>query len=101
MVSKAKKSPSTNNSNGVVNIGSGIGPIFPANGLVQDVMLVGEPTLMGGELGEEDERLISRLENSQYKAPPVDGDDLSVDCKPSVGSINQLQPSGPGQANRR
>merc|ERR1719367_378724 len=32
----------------------------------QDVMVVGEPSLMGGEFGEEDERLISRLENAQY-----------------------------------
>eukprot|EP00095_Tigriopus_kingsejongensis_P010754 maker-scaffold277_size226016-snap-gene-1.29 protein:Tk10754 transcript:maker-scaffold277_size226016-snap-gene-1.29-mRNA-1 annotation:"lim domain-binding" len=32
----------------------------------QDVMVVGEPSLMGGEFGEEDERLITRLENSQY-----------------------------------
>ncbi|KAK7930839.1 hypothetical protein WMY93_007234 [Mugilogobius chulae] len=31
----------------------------------QDVMMVGEPTLMGGEFGDEDERLITRLENSQ------------------------------------
>lgn len=29
-------------------------------------MVVGEPTLMGGEFGEEDERLITRLENTQY-----------------------------------
>lgn len=41
----------------------------------QDVMLVGEPTLMGGELGDEDERLISRLENTQYK--PADLDDTA------------------------
>ena len=34
--------------------------------LLQDVMVVGEPSLMGGDFGEEDERLISRLENSQY-----------------------------------
>ncbi len=38
-------------------------------------MVVGEPSLMGGEFGEEDERLITRLENSQYDpslghAPP-------------------------------
>ncbi|XP_055356026.1 LIM domain-binding protein 1-like isoform X2 [Paramacrobiotus metropolitanus] len=32
----------------------------------QDVMIVGEPTLMGGDFGDEDERLISRLENNQY-----------------------------------
>ena len=34
--------------------------------MFQDVMVVGEPSLMGGDFGEEDERLISRLENSQY-----------------------------------
>lgn len=33
---------------------------------VSDVMLVGEPTLMGGEFGAEDERIITRLENTQY-----------------------------------
>ncbi len=32
----------------------------------QDAMIVGEPSLMGGDFGEEDERLITRLENSQY-----------------------------------
>lgn len=32
----------------------------------QDVMIVGEPSMMGGEYGEEDERTISRVENSQY-----------------------------------
>ncbi|CAI9732868.1 Hypothetical predicted protein [Octopus vulgaris] len=32
-----------------------------------DVMVVGEPTLMGGEFGDEDERLITRLENTQYE----------------------------------
>ena len=31
-------------------------------------MVVGEPTLMGGEFGDEDERLITRLENSQFDA---------------------------------
>ncbi|XP_045460510.1 LIM domain-binding protein 2 isoform X2 [Harmonia axyridis] len=34
----------------------------------QDVMVVGEPSLMGGEFGDEDERLITRLENTQYDA---------------------------------
>lgn len=33
----------------------------------QDVMVVGEPSLMGGEFGDEDERLITRLENTQYE----------------------------------
>lgn len=36
--------------------------------LWQDVMVVGEPSLMGGEFGDEDERLITRLENTQYDA---------------------------------
>ena len=29
-------------------------------------MIVGEPTMMGGDFGDEDERLITRLENSNY-----------------------------------
>lgn len=35
--------------------------------MLQDVMVVGEPTLMGGEFGDEDERLITRLENQQFE----------------------------------
>jgi len=31
-----------------------------------DVMIVGEPSLMGGEMDDEDERFITRLENNQY-----------------------------------
>lgn len=29
-------------------------------------MVVGEPSLMGGDFGDEDERIITRLENTQY-----------------------------------
>ncbi|RZF45827.1 hypothetical protein LSTR_LSTR013722 [Laodelphax striatellus] len=39
--------------------------------LCPDVMVVGEPSLMGGEFGDEDERLITRLENTQYDAAAV------------------------------
>jgi len=39
-------------------------------------MVVGEPSLMGGEFGDEDERLITRLENTQYD-PAVSLDDPS------------------------
>ncbi|XP_064602215.1 LIM domain-binding protein 2-like isoform X2 [Liolophura sinensis] len=39
-----------------------------------DVMVVGEPTLMGGEFGDEDERLITRLENTQYEHNAGDED---------------------------
>jgi LIM domain-binding protein 1 len=36
-------------------------------------MIVGEPSLMGGEMDDEDERYITRLENTQYdpNAPPT------------------------------
>ncbi|XP_022537714.1 LIM domain-binding protein 2b isoform X2 [Astyanax mexicanus] len=52
----------------------------PANSFslpTQDVMMVGEPSLMGGDVGGVDERLITRLENEQYD--PTNGlhdDDL-------------------------
>lgn len=35
-------------------------------------MVVGEPSLMGGEFGDEDERLITRLENTQYEGEQVE-----------------------------
>ncbi|MFH4980601.1 hypothetical protein AB6A40_007310 [Gnathostoma spinigerum] len=44
-------------------------PSFPMNHFplpYQDVMVVGEPSMMGGEYGEEDERTISRVENTQF-----------------------------------
>uniref|UniRef100_A0AC35TLL2 LID domain-containing protein n=1 Tax=Rhabditophanes sp. KR3021 TaxID=114890 RepID=A0AC35TLL2_9BILA len=44
----------------------GINPhIFP-----QEVMVVGEPSLMGGEYGMDDERIIARIENAQYQPNP-------------------------------
>jgi len=57
-------------------------------------MLVGEPTLMGGELGDEDERLITRLENAQYK--PLSDED--ADFKPLSHQAG-LQLCPPGQPN--
>ncbi|CAF0809002.1 unnamed protein product [Rotaria sordida] len=36
------------------------------NNMPGDVMIVGEPSLMGGEMDDEDERYITRLENTQY-----------------------------------
>lgn len=44
----------------------------------QDVMVVGEPSLMGGEFGDEDERLITRLGCD-------DGDSSFLDIRPSTG----------------
>ena len=41
-------------------------------------MVVGEPTLMGGEFGDEDERLITRLENQQFEPNSGDPETLVV-----------------------
>lgn len=80
----------------------------------QDVMVVGEPSLMGGEFGEEDERLISRLENAQYDpaaqaaqaaaqaaggGPPGPGmmdDPSGYPGGPPPGSWSGGPPPGPG-----
>ncbi|KAF6777474.1 hypothetical protein AHF37_03071 [Paragonimus kellicotti] len=72
----ANEGPNTNNNN---NSGISTGraskrkqsPVsIPSHHIAQpgDVMIVGEPTLMGGDFGDEDERLITRLENTQYDA---------------------------------
>ncbi|CAF3478967.1 unnamed protein product [Rotaria sp. Silwood1] len=43
------------------------GTITPnMNSMPGDVMIVGEPSLMGGEMDDEDERYITRLENTQF-----------------------------------
>lgn len=52
-------------------------------------MVVGEPSLMGGEFGDEDERLITRLENTQY-------DTASVEDGGSGGGPQGAGPGGPG-----
>ena len=58
--------------------------------VVQDVMVVGEPTLMGGEFGDKDERLIARLENTQYdpNEQQDDGGEQSADhcVRPATGT---------------
>ncbi|KAA0197662.1 hypothetical protein HAZT_HAZT000596 [Hyalella azteca] len=56
-------------------------------------MVVGEPSLMGGEFGDEDERLITRLENSQYDTTVVD--DPSSQLQPTSVVPNAPQPGGP------
>ncbi|KPP60919.1 hypothetical protein Z043_121039 [Scleropages formosus] len=52
----------------------------------QDVMVVGEPTLMGGEFGDEDERLITRLENTQYDASNGIDDEDDFSSSPALGN---------------
>ena len=46
-------------------------------------MIVGEPTLMGGEFGDKDERLIARLENTQY-----DPSELPDVAAPDTNSVD-------------
>lgn len=58
------------------------GTLFPP----QDVMVVGEPTLMGGEFGDEDERLITRLENTQFDAANGIDDEDSFNNSPALGA---------------
>lgn len=50
----------------------------------QDVMVVGEPTLMGGEFGDEDERLITRLENTQYEPNSTEDDNKDFQNSPAL-----------------
>lgn len=49
-----------------------------------DVMVVGEPTLMGGEFGDEDERLITRLENSQFEPNNTEEDNKDFQNSPNL-----------------
>nr|XP_033804693.1 LIM domain-binding protein 2 isoform X8 [Geotrypetes seraphini] len=53
---------------------------------IPDVMVVGEPTLMGGEFGDEDERLITRLENTQYDAANGMDDEEEFNNSPALGN---------------
>lgn len=48
--------------------------------------MVGEPTLMGGEFGDEDERLITRLENTQYDGVNGLEDEDSFNSSPALGA---------------
>ncbi|RWS22570.1 LIM domain-binding protein 2-like protein [Leptotrombidium deliense] len=68
----------------------------------QDVMVVGEPSLMGGEFGDEDERLITRLENTQYDpsasgaANGLEDSDEFASLGSSGGAPGSASSQGPG-----
>ncbi|XP_063696877.1 LIM domain-binding protein 2 isoform X2 [Culicoides brevitarsis] len=68
------------------------GPNFPLASQVTDVMVVGEPSLMGGEFGDEDERLITRLENTQYDATAA----LDSEGHTNFGHADSPMTGGPG-----
>ena len=54
-------------------------------------MVVGEPTLMGGEFGDEDERLITRLENNQFDSPS-DVSEQKFSASPSWAQTEKKTP---------
>lgn len=58
-------------------------------------MVVGEPSLMGGEFGDEDERLITRLENTQYDASTAAANGLDDGDEFSGGPGANPGPAGP------
>ena len=62
----------------------------------QDVMVVGEPSMMGGDYGEEDERTISRVENTQYD-PNAMQNQMGSMSQPMNPSITPL--GGPPNQN--
>ncbi|XP_036373105.1 LIM domain-binding protein 2-like isoform X2 [Megalops cyprinoides] len=62
----------------------------------KDVMVVGEPTLMGGEFGDEDERLITRLENTQYDAANGIDDEDDFNNSPALGNNSPWGSKPPG-----
>ncbi|XP_018098552.2 LIM domain-binding protein 2-like isoform X1 [Xenopus laevis] len=69
------------------------------NGL--DVMVVGEPTLMGGEFGDEDERLITRLENTQYDAANGMDDEEDFNSSPALGNNSPWNNKPPPNAETK
>lgn len=58
-------------------------------------MVVGEPALMGGEFGDEDERLITRLENGQYDAANGIDDDDDFRNLPALGNSSPWNSKAP------
>ena len=54
-------------------------------------MVVGEPSLMGGEFGEEDERLISRLENAQYDPAAAAAQAAATQSSNQAGSLGSQE----------
>uniref|UniRef100_A0A8R1DL11 LID domain-containing protein n=1 Tax=Caenorhabditis japonica TaxID=281687 RepID=A0A8R1DL11_CAEJA len=62
-------------------------PAFPQMSY-PDVMVVGEPSMMGSDFGEDDERTISRVENSQYNPNAMQMQSLGQAPNTSMGGVN-------------
>eukprot|EP00118_Oscarella_pearsei_P013354 m.106075 g.106075 ORF g.106075 m.106075 type:complete len:471 (+) comp37250_c0_seq2:1632-3044(+) len=59
--------------------------------IAHDVMVVGEPSLMGGDYREEDERLIARLENVQFDPSHDESMVARMACSPALSWQQQHQ----------
>jgi hypothetical protein len=55
-------------------------------------MIVGEPSLMGGEMDDEDERYISRLENTQYESASTQQISQGYQQNPNLQSLLHQKP---------
>ncbi|XP_052772277.1 LIM domain-binding protein 2-like isoform X2 [Mya arenaria] len=66
-----------------------------------DVMVVGEPTLMGGEFGDEDERLITRLENQQFETNGPDEEKFNPNSPALQQQQQQQQHNSPWGADKK
>ncbi len=61
-------------------------------------MIVGEPSLMGGEMDDEDERYITRLENNQFDP---NGGSLIYPKQQFISNIKREQISFPGSPQQQ
>ena len=57
------------------------------------MMIVGEPSLMGGEMDDEDERYISRIENAQYDPNAPASSHLPPPPPPYLSPGNPIPPN--------
>ncbi|KAB5570973.1 hypothetical protein PHYPO_G00219630 [Pangasianodon hypophthalmus] len=103
---RKRKNSASSASNSSLGNSTGSKKRSPANSFslssqVPDVMVVGEPTLMGGEFGDEDERLITRLENTQYDATNGLDDDDDFTSSPALNNSSPwAKAPPPGQDSK-
>ncbi|XP_077157353.1 LIM domain-binding protein 2 isoform X6 [Paroedura picta] len=96
--SSTSNSSAGNNANSTTSKKKAAAANLSLSSQVPDVMVVGEPTLMGGEFGDEDERLITRLENTQYDAANGLEEDEDFNSSPALGNNspwNSKPPANP------
>lgn len=89
--SKATMNNSIGNNTGLNNNMIMSPPAVPGNFSLasQDVMVVGEPSMMGGDFGDDNERMITRLENTQYDpSAPVSLDMENADFAANNNNLN-------------